>query len=85
MESRVARSTERLLEVLADATASATFFVLGWVAERHPGLVRAIQTQGPRGRVPRIRAPDDHAAEPAEFAEDVRRAKAMLEDAAGRR
>ena len=44
--SRVADSTRRLLD-LFDATGSrATFFVLGWVAERQPGLVREIAARG---------------------------------------
>ncbi len=41
-ESRVERNTQTLLERLAEHETQATFFILGWVAERHPGLVRAI-------------------------------------------
>ena len=37
-ESRVCANTERLLEILDDASVTATFFVLGWVAERFPSL-----------------------------------------------
>src|SRR5437016_2732307 len=39
---RVARNTERLLDIIGEAGASATFFMLGWVAGRHPELVRRI-------------------------------------------
>ncbi len=46
LESRVERNTERLLEVLAAAGAGCTCFVLGWVAERHPALVRRIAEAG---------------------------------------
>jgi polysaccharide deacetylase family protein (PEP-CTERM system associated) len=46
LPSRVVRNTERVLEVLAAHGTRATFFVLGWVAERHPGLVRAIVAGG---------------------------------------
>ena len=42
MESRVSRNTDRLLEIFDDAGVKATFFVLGWVAERFPDLVRRI-------------------------------------------
>ena len=42
LESRVERNTERLLQIFDDANVSATFFMLGWVAERFPNLVRAI-------------------------------------------
>lgn len=34
---RVERNTERLLDILAEAGVKATFFILGWIAERHPG------------------------------------------------
>jgi len=83
LESRVARATERLLEVLSDAKRSATFFVLAWVAERHPGLIRAIRAQGHEvachgyghQMITRLSRP--------QFAEDIRRAKGTIEDAAG--
>lgn len=45
-ESRVARPVCRLLEELAAHAARATFFVLGWVAERQPALVRTIALAG---------------------------------------
>ncbi|HSG66232.1 MAG TPA: polysaccharide deacetylase family protein, partial [Gammaproteobacteria bacterium] len=46
MESRVERNTERLLELFAQAGVRGTFFVLGWVAERKPALVRRIAEAG---------------------------------------
>ena len=46
LESRVVRTTERLLEVLGETGSIGTFFVLGWVAERKPELVQAIKAQG---------------------------------------
>jgi len=45
-ESRVALGTTRFLELLAAAGARATFFFLGWVAERRPELVRAARDAG---------------------------------------
>ena len=42
LESRVCANTDRLLAVFDDAGVRATFFVLGWVAERFPALVRRI-------------------------------------------
>lgn len=44
--SRVDRNTGRLLEILARRGLHATFFVLGWIAERHPGIVRDIAQAG---------------------------------------
>ena len=45
-QSRVGSSTDRLLDILSAADVRATFFVLGWVAERQPSLVRAIRAAG---------------------------------------
>jgi peptidoglycan/xylan/chitin deacetylase (PgdA/CDA1 family) len=45
-ESRVEANTERLLALLAEHRVRATCFVLGWVAERWPGLVKAIAAGG---------------------------------------
>jgi peptidoglycan/xylan/chitin deacetylase (PgdA/CDA1 family) len=45
-ESRVEANTERLLGVLGDRGVRGTFFVLGWVAERSPQLVRRIANAG---------------------------------------
>src|SRR5688572_3632535 len=45
-ESRVCRNTERLLEMFDEAGVIATFFIVGWVAERFPGLVRQIAAAG---------------------------------------
>jgi polysaccharide deacetylase family protein (PEP-CTERM system associated) len=43
---RVSRNVARILEVLADVRVTATFFVLGWVAERFPAVVREIVSAG---------------------------------------
>jgi polysaccharide deacetylase family protein (PEP-CTERM system associated) len=84
MESRVCRNTERLLRLFEDFGVRSTFFVLGWVAERHPGLVRLIAAQGheiaSHGYEHRLVYDQTAAA----FRHDVRRAKATLEDASGR-
>ena len=45
-ESRVCRNTERLLEIFAAEGVTCTFFVLGWIAERFPKLVRQIHAAG---------------------------------------
>lgn len=44
--SRVEANTHKLLQLFSDANIKITFFILGWVAERHPDLVKAIQAQG---------------------------------------
>ena len=84
MESRVTRNTERLLDIFREHGVRSTFFVLGWVAERHPGLVRAIADAGheiaSHGYAHRLIYDQTLTA----FRDDVRRAKSLLEDACGR-
>jgi len=80
---RVVRNTDRLLDILADSGASGTFFTLGWVAERHPELVRRIVADGHE----LASHGSDHyrldQQSPAEFRDDIRRSKALLEDIGG--
>jgi polysaccharide deacetylase family protein (PEP-CTERM system associated) len=83
LESRVVRATERILELLAETSTRATFFVLGWVAERHRGLVRAIQAQGHEVGCHGFGHQMITRLSREEFAADVRRAKLTLEDASG--
>src|SRR5689334_22276476 len=45
-ESRVVRNTSRILDLLEEHGTRATFFVLGWVAERQPELIRRIAGGG---------------------------------------
>jgi polysaccharide deacetylase family protein (PEP-CTERM system associated) len=45
-ESRVEASTSRILDILAETGTRASFFILGWIAERHPILVRRIRDAG---------------------------------------
>ncbi len=83
LESRVDRNTRRLLDLCAEHDVKGTFFVLGWVAERFPGLVRDIQAAGhelgTHGQ--------DHrrvtTLTPREFRDDVQRSKATIEETAG--
>jgi polysaccharide deacetylase family protein (PEP-CTERM system associated) len=81
--SRVVDVTERLLDILDYADARATFFVLGWVAERQPGLVREIHARRHELACHGYAHQMLHRLTPQEFAEDVTRAKKVIEDAAG--
>jgi polysaccharide deacetylase family protein (PEP-CTERM system associated) len=82
-QSRVAANTDRLLGIFAETGVRATFFVLGWVAERDPGLVRRIAHAGhevaSHGYGHRL----VYDQAPEEFREDLRRAKAVIETAGG--
>ena len=81
LESRVCVNTERLLRIFDTAGVRATFFVLGWVAERFPALVRAIADEGhevaSHGHGHRLVYDLTRAA----FRDDVRRSKDVLESA----
>jgi polysaccharide deacetylase family protein (PEP-CTERM system associated) len=83
LQSRVESSVDRLLELFAAHDAHCTFFTLGWVAERHKGMIRRIVDAGhelaSHGYCHQ-RATDQT---PEQFRDDVRRTKAILEDLAG--
>ena len=84
-ESRVEANTHRILRLLERHGVKATFFVLGWVADRHPRLVREIHAcgheVGSHGYWHRL----VYELSPAEFREDLRRSRNALEDAVGAR
>lgn len=82
-ESRVCRNTERLLEIFDGAGIRATFFVLGWVAERFPALVRRIQQGGHEIASHGYAHGLVYDATPETFRDDLRRAKDAIENAAG--
>ena len=82
-ECRVERNVERILALLARHNTHATFFTLGWLAERYPQLVRAIVDQGHE------LASHGYGHERASdlsreaFRDDIVRAKRLLEDIGG--
>jgi polysaccharide deacetylase family protein (PEP-CTERM system associated) len=80
---RVERNVDAILGMLAEHGARATYFVLGWVAERYPGLVRRIVEQG--HELASHGYGHQRASEQGreEFRKDVTRAKALLEDIGG--
>jgi len=82
--SRVEASTERVLHLLDEHGTRATFFVLGWIAERHPELVRRIAATGneiaSHGWDHRL----VYDMTPEAFRADVARTKGLLEDLSGR-
>ena len=82
-ESRVERSTHLILEILALRKVRATFFILGWIAERHPGLVKVIADQGHEVASHGYGHELITAQTPPFFREDIRKAKQILEDLVG--
>jgi polysaccharide deacetylase family protein (PEP-CTERM system associated) len=83
MESRVERNTERLLELLSPRGARATFFVLGWVAERFPALIRSIQQAGHEIACHGLTHQLVYSQTPELFRYETQRAKGFLEDLTG--
>lgn len=83
LADRVDRNCDLILEMFAEAEVKATFFTLGWVAERHPGLMRRIAAAGHE----LASHGWDHARVftlgPARFAADLERSRKTIEDAGG--
>ncbi|MGH7229503.1 MAG: XrtA system polysaccharide deacetylase [Nitrospiraceae bacterium] len=82
-ESRVERNTVKILELLGQRDMRATFFVLGWVAKRHPNLVQRIARSGHEIASHGYSHELITTQTPTQFREDVRRAKQILEDLIG--
>lgn len=82
-ESRVERSTEKLLALLERHRYRATFFVLGWIAERHASLVQRIAAAGHEVASHGYGHEIITRLSPDAFREDVRKAKKILEDVIG--
>ena len=83
LDDRVDRNTRQVLDLFADSRVKATFFTLGWVAQRHGALMREIADQGHE-----IASHGwDHrrvfSMSREEFAEDIAKARKVLEDASG--
>jgi len=81
--SRVNRNTRDVLDLLDEHSVRATFFVLGWVAERNPGLVREIQSRGHEVACHGYAHELIYEIGPVRFKEDLRRARTLLEDISG--
>jgi polysaccharide deacetylase family protein (PEP-CTERM system associated) len=82
--SRVEANTRRVLDLLDRHGTHATCFVLGWVAERHPELVREIDRRGHEVACHGYSHRLVYEQTPAEFAEETRRAKDVLEQIVAR-
>lgn len=84
-ELRVERTMDRMLELMAEHDVKATCFVLGWVAERAPGLVRRLAAAGHEVASHGYHHELVHELTEEEFAADVRRSKDLLEGITGER
>lgn len=84
MPSRVERNTDRILEILGRNGARATFFFLGWVAERYPQLVRRVADSGHEIACHSYWHRLAYKLSPEEFRNDTKLAKDVIQDACGR-
>lgn len=80
---RVEANTKLILDLLDESGVQGTFFVLGWVAERYPALVREIVCRGHEPACHSYWHRLIYTLSPAEFREDTARAKDCIEQAAG--
>jgi len=83
LESRVEANVDQLLVLFAAAKVTATFFILGWVAERYPRMVVAIADAGHEIASHGYNHRRVDRQQRFEFEEDIRRATAILEDVSG--
>lgn len=82
-ECRIERNIERILEMLDQRGAKATFFILGWITERYPEIVRRIATAGHEVASHGYGHERVGDLTEARLFEDVYRAKSMIEDVSG--
>jgi len=83
LPGRVEHNTRRLLALLSEHDVAATFFVLGWVAERYPRLVREIHAAGHEVASHGYGHPLVDELDSSAFREDVHRARQLLQELIG--
>lgn len=83
--ARVVNNTLRILELLDEFAVKATFFVLGWVANQYPGLVREINRRGHEIACHGFAHRRIYTLSPLEFRNDVRKSKDVIENICGKR
>jgi polysaccharide deacetylase family protein (PEP-CTERM system associated) len=84
MECRVEANIDRILQLFSDGDARGTFFTLGWIAERYPQVVRRIIDDGHEIASHGFGHERVTDLNRSEFAEDIERAKKILEDISGK-
>ena len=82
---RVERNIDRILALFDEKQAKATFFTLGWIAERYPAMVKHIVSNGHELASHGWAHQRVSDQEPREFLDDIVRSKALLEDISGQK
>lgn len=83
LPQRVEADTQRVLDLLSECDVRATFFVLGWVAERHPALIKEIARRGHEVACHGFAHRLVYRLGPDRFRADVARARGLLEQLVG--
>ncbi|MFQ5901247.1 MAG: XrtA system polysaccharide deacetylase [Thermodesulfobacteriota bacterium] len=84
-ESRVVRNTERILTVLSQHNVKGTFFILGWIAENYPELIKEIDGKGHEIACHSYDHKLIYKHSQRSFREDIRRARKILENITGKK
>src|SRR5438445_774707 len=82
-ESRVERNTAVILDLLAERGIRGTFFVLGWIADRYPALIKRIAAAGHEVASHGYSHQLIYRQTPTEFREETLRSKNLLQDLIG--
>jgi polysaccharide deacetylase family protein (PEP-CTERM system associated) len=83
-ESRIKNNTLRTLDIIDKYSIKGTFFILGWVAERYPWIVKEIDRRGHEVACHSYDHRLVYTMTPEEFREDTRKAKAIIEGVLGK-
>ncbi len=84
-EQRIQKSLTRILEILEEKKTRATFFVLGWIAQRHPQLVKMIDDQGHEIGTHGLSHTLLTRLTPEEFEEELRMSLDLLQEITGKK
>ena len=84
-ESRVSNNTGNILNILENYKIKATFFIVGWIAEKHPELVREISIRGHEIACHSYNHQRIQSLTKEAFREDTKRSKEILEDICGKK
>jgi len=79
-DTRVVRNTEKILDILDEAGTKGTFFILGWIAERYPELVKRIHQSGHEVASHGYAHQTIYSQSKEEFRMDLKKSKTILED-----
>ncbi|WP_420812024.1 XrtA system polysaccharide deacetylase [Parasphingorhabdus marina] len=85
LDHRVERNTDAVLELFAETEIPATFFILGWVAERYPALMQRIVAAGHEVASHGYDHKRVFNLTPQQFRDDLEKSRKLLEDSSGQK